>query len=110
MLGLLINILHLLLVIFIVWAPFSSNKVLILLHLVIVPFIMLHWLTNQSVCALTELEKLVTGNTCDDQTFFGKIVGPVYKFNTQKDENVFVWIVMIVLWVISFVNFRNIKP
>ena len=62
---------------------------------------MLHWITNQSVCALTEMEKLLTGKTCDDETFFGQVVGPVYKFRTKDDENVFVWTLLITLWLIS---------
>jgi len=77
------------------------------MHLLIVPFILLHWATNQSVCALTELEKLVTGKTCDEETFFGKIVGPVYKFKTQKEENMFVWTTMITLWFITFVRLQK---
>ena len=62
---------------------------------------MLHWITNQSVCALTEMEKFVTGKTCDDETFFGQVVGPVYKFRTKGDENVFLWTLLISLWLIS---------
>lgn len=71
------------------------------MHFLVVPFIMLHWLTNQSVCALTEMEKLVTGKDCDDDTFFGKVVGPVYKFNTRQDENFFLWAVLIALWLVT---------
>ena len=68
---------------------------------------MAHWLTNQSVCALTEVEKLLTGKDCDDDTFFGKIVGPVYKFKTQREENLFVWTLLIALWGVTFVRLNN---
>jgi hypothetical protein len=93
---------------FIIGAPFSSSEYLLSLHFVIVPFIMLHWLTNQTVCALTEMEKLVTGKTCDDETFFGKIVGPVYKFRTQKEENLFLWTMLTGLWMITFIKLKYI--
>ena len=76
-------------------------------HLVIVPFIMLHWITNQSVCALTELEKFLSGKTCDDDTFIGQIVGPVYKFKTYKEENMFVWTFLITLWFITYIRLQN---
>jgi hypothetical protein len=99
-----IRALHFFLVLFIIGAPFSSDEYLLTLHLIIVPFIMLHWLTNQSVCALTEMEKLVTGKTCDDETFFGKLVGPVYKFRTQREENLFLWTMLIGLWMVAFIK------
>ena len=100
-LGLFIKALHFLLVIFILGAPFFGDAYLLSMHFLVVPFIMLHWITNQSVCALTEMEKFVTGKTCDDETFFGQVVGPVYKFRTKGDENVFLWTLLISLWLIS---------
>jgi hypothetical protein len=62
---------------------------------------MLHWATNQSVCALTEVEKFVTGSKVDEDTFFGKVIGPVYKFKTQKEENLFVWTGALTLWLVT---------
>lgn len=107
MLGIIIKIIHVLLVIFILITPFTSSEYLQTLHLMIVPFILLHWLTNQSVCALTEMEKIVTGKTCDEETFFGQVVGPVYKFKTKGEENLFVWLLMITLWFITFVKLQT---
>lgn len=101
MLALFIKALHFLLVIFILGAPFFGDAYMLSMHFLVVPFIMLHWITNQSVCALTEMEKFVTGKTCDDETFFGQVVGPVYKFRTKGDENVFLWTLLISLWLIS---------
>lgn len=106
LLGLFINIIHSILVLFIIGAPFSGSEYLLTLHLVIVPFIMLHWITNQSVCALTEFEKIISGKKCDEETFFGKVVGPVYKFKTQKEENLFVWTLLISLWLVTFVKLQ----
>lgn len=102
-----IKLVHFLLFVFLVAAPFTGSEYLMSMHLLIVPFILLHWATNQSVCALTEMEKLITGQTCDEETFFGKIVGPVYKFKTQKEENLFVWTAMITLWFITFVRLQK---
>lgn len=99
--GLLIKALHFMLVIFILGAPFFGDAYLLSMHFLIVPFIMLHWVTNQSVCALTEMEKFVTGKTCDDETFFGQVVGPVYKFRTKDEENLFVWTLLVTLWLIT---------
>jgi hypothetical protein len=107
MLAIIIKLIHLLVFLFIVAAPFTGSEYLMSLHLLIVPFILLHWLTNQSVCALTEIEKLVTGTKCDEETFFGKVVGPIYKFKTQREENLFVWTAMITLWFVTFVRLQK---
>ena len=96
-----IRTIHWSLIVFILGAPLFAGEVDLTLHAVVVPFLMLHWATNQSVCALTELEKLATGKECDDETFFGKVVGPVYKFNTRWDENFFLWTLLIILWLVT---------
>jgi len=108
MIAWIINILHFILLVFILGTPFTCDVHMLTMHLIIVPFILLHWLVNQSVCALTELEKFVTGKTCDDETFFGRLVGPIYKFNTIEDENTFLWTGMIGLWLISFIKMLQI--
>ena len=105
--ALIIKALHFLLVVFIIGTPFFGDAYLQTMHLLVVPFIMMHWATNQSVCALTEMEKLVTGKTCDDDTFFGQVVGPVYKFNTRQDENFFLWTLLIVLWSITLLKLQD---
>lgn len=105
----LIRGIHILLVIFILFAPFFGNPYMLSMHLLIVPFIMAHWLTNQSVCALTEIEKLLRGKTCDEETFIGQIVGPVYKFKTYKEESMFVWTLLAALWFITFIKLHRTK-
>lgn len=104
---LVIKLIHWLVFLFVILTPFFGNDYMLSMHLLIVPFIMLHWLTNQSVCALTEIEKLITGAAHDDDTFFGKVVGPIYKFKTQKEENLFVWTAMTTLWVLTFVRLQK---
>lgn len=107
MLGYFIKFIHLLVFLFIIITPFIGSEYMLSMHFLIVPFILLHWATNQSVCALTEIEKIVTGTKCDEDTFFGKIVGPIYKFKTQREENIFVWTMMITLWFITFIRLQK---
>jgi hypothetical protein len=114
MLSQLIGLIHYLIIVFIIGAPFFGSEYLLSLHLVIIPFIMIHWVTNQSVCALTEMEKLIRGENEDDKTFFGQVVGPVYKFRTQGDENTFLWTTLIALWLMTLwklhsTNFRHLR-
>ena len=67
----------------------------------------MHWATNQTVCALTEMEKLLRGTRDDNQTFFGKVVGPVYSFKSQDVEDATVWMIMISLWMITVIRLHN---
>lgn len=96
-----IRLIHALVVAFFVFAPFTNNQRILSMHLILVPFLLLHWYTNQSVCALTEMEKILTGKKDDCDTFMGKIMGPIYTFQTHESEDAFVWIVLILLWVIT---------
>jgi hypothetical protein len=114
MLKLLIQIIHALVRIFLMATPFLGDEYLLSLHAVTIPFVMLHWATNQTVCALTEMEKLVSGKQEDD-TFFGQVFIPIYRnesfvgvilkpWYTVKDkdeEKRLVWIGLTFLWFIT---------
>ena len=107
-----IGYIHFLVMVFILMVPFFGNEYLLTLHLLIIPFIMLHWLTNQTVCALTELEKLVRGGgdtifgqifepIYKDETFVGRFLRPVYEFKDEDEEMRVVWCALTGLWVIT---------
>jgi len=102
-----INFIHVLVVIFIIGVPFTNIEYLLSIHLLVVPFIVLHWLTNQSVCALTEIEKFITNKRDDDETFFGKIMGPIYKFKTKEEETLFLYGLMACLFTISYIKLSS---
>lgn len=107
MLTWIIRSIHALVVAFFLLAPFSDNQQLLTLHLILVPFLLLHWITNQSVCALTELEKLVCGKENDCETFTGMIMGPIYTFQTPENEDAFVWCVLIALWLFTLYKVKQ---
>lgn len=79
---------------------------------------MIHWLTNQTVCALTELEKLARGTSVDSDTFFGqmmvpiyqnesfvgKIISPFYTIQDKETEKRAVWIGLALLWIITLIR------
>ena len=111
-----IGYIHFLVVLFIVLVPFFGSEYFLTLHFLIVPFIMLHWLTNQTVCVLTELEKLVRGRDANtifgqifepiykDESFLGRFLRPVYEFKDEDEEMQVVWCVLTGLWVITLVR------
>jgi hypothetical protein len=115
MLANIIQFIHVLVVLFICAVPFFGGDYLLSLHFIIVPFIMLHWITNQSVCALTEIEKLVRGGCESKDTFFGQVMDPIYKsesfigrlaspfytFEDAETETLAVWVMLTGLWLIT---------
>jgi hypothetical protein len=97
-----IFLLHLVLFLIILVIPFTNNKRHLEVYTIMIPFIWLHWMTNDDTCALTQLEMALTKKE-KHETFFGRLVSPVYKMN-EEDANKF-WIsVMFFLWL--FVQWR----
>ena len=81
----LIRVIHILLVIFIVCTPFLNINAYLLLHIIIVPFIILHWIMNNNTCALTVAEyylrEIITGKPVDrSKCFMSRLIDPVYDF------------------------------
>ena len=66
--------------------PFMKNKQNLEFYSLLVPFIFFHWSVNDDTCALTQMEMYVTGNSKDD-TFFGRVVGPIYKMDDNEANN-----------------------
>ena len=107
---LLINILHIIVIIFVLCAPFSGSNYLIFMHTIIVPFIMLHWVLNNNTCCLTVMEKYIREKTygttpSDEECFTYKFIAPIYDFNkNHKAFSYFTYITTFSLWSISVYN------
>ena len=121
MLADIIGYIHVLIRIFLIATPFVGGEYLLSLHLIIVPFIMLHWITNQTVCALTELEKIVRGGCSSKETVFGQLfepiylneswvgqaISPFYKIEDKETEKWAVWLALTGLW---FITLARLAP
>ena len=109
----LINIIHLIVIIFVLAAPFSNSNYLILLHIIVVPFIMLHWLLNNNTCCLTVAEKYIRGKTIntqikDEDCFTYQIIAPIYDFNKNHEAfSTFIYILTTCVWLVSVYNISN---
>ena len=80
-----INIIHLMVILFIIIIPFSGSNYLLSLYIIIIPFIILHWLINDNTCCLTLLEKKIrssiNGQEIDkEDTYMHKLIAPIYDF------------------------------
>jgi hypothetical protein len=111
-----IHLIHLLFVLFIVLAPLSNINAILTLHCVTVPFLFLHWITNNDVCALTLAEyhirkKLYGEKVNDTDGFLARIINPIFHFpNDNKDLDRHIHIITFVLFLISsYKLYRKIK-
>lgn len=104
---LLINIIHLIVIIFVLATPFTNSNYLLLLHLVVVPFIMLHWILNNNTCCLTVTEKYIRqkaiGTKINEEDCFSyQLIAPIYDFNKNHETfSTFIYVITISVWLVS---------
>ena len=89
-----ISIIHLAFIFFVIGNPFLTDvNALLLLHIVIVPFMMGHWITDNNMCTLTMIEKYIryqiygpSANDKLDNCFMCRLIEPVYDFDKNLDQ------------------------
>jgi hypothetical protein len=96
-----IQLIHFCVILFIVFAPFSSNRTLILLHVITIPFLMLHWILANDTCALTLIECIITGKS-KEETFIGKTMNGIYNISSKE-----IWGITTILWFISIYRLQR---
>ena len=92
-------VLHLLFLLWVVIVPFTSNEPMLVLHLVVMPFLWVHWLMNDDTCALTLMERHLRG-VPSEESFFHKLVSPVYKIRDSQVRGLS-WFISVGLWLIT---------
>jgi hypothetical protein len=106
----LISVLHIIVILFVLIAPFSNSNYLLFFHAIFVPFLIAHWLFNNNTCSLTVAEKMLREQTYGedvniDDCFTYKFIAPIYDFNkNHKSYSIFIYILTLSLWAISLYN------
>ena len=77
-----IRTIHIVYILFIILAPYQNNENLLKVHQLIIPFMILHWYTNDG-CVLTHIEQKLRGIK-KDQTFMGQLVGRIYNISDEE--------------------------
>lgn len=109
----LINIIHLMVIIFVLATPFTNSNYLMLLHIIVIPFIIIHWVFNNNTCCLTIVEKMIREKTIGtnvkaEDCFTYKLVAPIYDFSKEHETfSTFIYILTISVWLISVFNISN---
>lgn len=103
-----VNIIHWILILFIVLVPFIGNELLLSLHAILIPGIMMHWVTNNNVCSLTALESSLSGKPVND-TFFGKLLLPLFNVGSKITYFIMLTLLFITILRLQQTDFRLLK-
>ena len=101
-----IQLFHLIVVLFVVITPFTNNVQFLFLYAFVIPFIYLHWLLGDNTCALTMAEKAVRKQLYGEEPdpndcFSARLINPIYDFNQNYEQfNKLTYIVTFTLWLI----------
>ena len=99
--GVFVWLIHKLFTLFMLLAPFSQNREYIIIHVILVPFLFFHWLTNNDTCALTEIEKFLTSKNKNTETYIGSILSPIYKLEDRCQIKKLKKILLLGVWAFS---------
>jgi hypothetical protein len=108
-----ITLIHVVVIILILTVPFVNDNHLLFMYLIIIPFIVLHWVANNNTCCLTVTERWLRGISSDkpvpmEECLSYKLIAPIYDFKkNNEDYSTFIYGLVAVLWGIA--GFRIYK-
>lgn len=97
-----IRIFHLLIILFILIAPFTNLTALLILHITFSISLLVHWVFNSNECSLTLLESQLRGLP-KGESFSYKFISPIYDIS-NTDWSYFCYIITISLMFVSIYN------
>lgn len=96
---------HIVIIIFMITAPFTNSLSILILHLTFTISLLLHWKMNSNVCCLSYTEAYLRG-TSINETFMNKFIEPVYNISDYQLNKV-IWISTIILGLITAYKIYN---
>ena len=105
--SLIIKIIHLLLLLFILLAPFFGKQ-LLLKSIILLCYIYYKWKIDDS-CFLTKLEYIISGKEKEEQGFLYRLINPLFNlselnFKENLELYTFYWIIfLIIIYLIKYV-------
>jgi hypothetical protein len=94
-----IFVFHCLIILFVLFAPFTQIPAILIIHITFAICLLLHWYTNSNVCSLTVLEANLRGLPRTD-TFTHQFIGPIYDISSTDLSN----IVHIITYIMMFIS------
>src|SRR5579871_866178 len=93
--GAIIQILHFLFILFVLFGILSNDPMVLVLYLFTLISLQLHWFMNNDVCCLTITERIITGRT-NDESYMHRLVSPIYKIPDKQ----LAWLSKVVVYVL----------
>lgn len=100
-----IFVFHIIIILFILIAPFTNKIALLILHIVFSLCLLLHWHLNSNVCSLSILESHLRGLDYTN-TFSHQFISPIYNISSTI-WNDFTTIITLILMYISIIQLIN---
>ena len=91
---------HCLIILFILFAPFTNTPAILVLHIAFAFSLIVHWHANSNVCSLSILEAHLRGLDTREDTFTHKFIAPMYDISSTEWSNI-VWVITSVVLCIS---------
>jgi hypothetical protein len=103
-----IRLFHIIVILFVVIIPLTNGPYLLLFHTIFVPFLILHWVTNNNTCVLTTTEKFFRDvKTKDDEKecLTCQLISPMFDFKKNYEKfSKLIYTATIALWIISLLK------
>lgn len=102
-----IQVTHILIILFVLSIPFTNSNYLLMMHSIFIPFMILHWVTNNNTCVLTlaerNIRKVISKEKVkDDDCFTCQLIEPIFDFTKNYETfSKITYILTILLWSIS---------
>lgn len=100
-----IFIIHIGIVLFVLFAPFTKIPAILILHITFCISLLVHWFTSSNVCSLTLLESHLRGMKSND-TFSHKLIAPMYDISST-DASTIAYIITYTMMFISIYYLYN---
>ena len=99
---------HIIVVLFVIFAPFTNIISILLLHITFCICLLIHWKMNSNVCSLTVFEGYLRG-VDRTNTFTHQFIAPMYDISSSTWCDISTLIVIIVLFISLCKIFKSPK-
>lgn len=100
-----ISFLHILVVLFVILAPFSNILYILILHVSFAACLLLHWRNNSDICSLSILESKLRGLDYTE-TYMHRLISPIYTVS-ESQLSKWCYIITIITMSISIYKIYN---
>ena len=93
------TLIHLMFIVYVLTVPLVSKcHQTLFLHIWILFLLLLHWITNNDVCVLTEIEQFFYPNKERQELFTNRLIGSVYKINNNELREIVLIIMLFTIY------------